>query len=831
MNFDELYKTIKKATELEEKYQYIDFIGKTTCFSDFIIKSLVNFRKKLSKIDKQRIEPIIDCFSQYRFDSISGRMNSIRLLDEMLSYFKKAKNKALEKKLSENRAEAESNSEGALETALDGENPGEKRLSKDGKKPFATEIDEIDVAFVKGVGPKLAKILNKLSIYTVKDLIEYYPKRYVDYEGRTKIKNLEAGTSVCVFGVIKKVECYTSKNKLTVLKVVISDGSGNLNLAMFYRAANRRMQEHYKAQYPTGAGIIAYGTVKVDNFTGFLTLDKPQTQVITSDFSDVDEEALDEGKMTPVYPLCENLNPKTLTKAMFNALEKFQNSIDEPLPEFLRKELDLIDKKDAVLGIHFPKNRDALEKARFRLVFEELFVLQMNLALIREANKKLDSVALKINEDGLVSRFIKSLPFELTNAQKEAVDEIRRDLSRPEPMQRLLQGDVGSGKTVVACIMLLCAVENGYQGAIMAPTEILATQHYKNFIDWLTPLNLSIGLFLGKNTSKLRREMLTSLQNGQIHIAVGTHALIQDRVEFNNLGAVVVDEQHRFGVKQRSKLANKGKMPQMLTMTATPIPRTLAMTVHGDLDVTTIDELPKGRKPIKTSLVGASGRKEAYALIRERVLMGEQAYIVYPLIDESETISAKNATEEAKRLQEEVFQSFRIGLLHGKMPNEEKEKVMNDFKAQKYDILVSTTVVEVGVDVPNATIIIIENAERFGLSQLHQLRGRVGRSDKQSWCVLVTQTASKQTRDKLSVLVQTNNGFIVAQKDLEIRGPGEFMGTRQSGIADFGLADLVSDVKILETAREKAFEFVKNHNIEDFPLLKEEVYKMNMFRG
>ena len=325
--------------------------------------------------------------------------------------------------------------------------------------------------------------------------------------------------------------------------------------------------------------------------------------------------------------------------------------------------------------------------------------------------------------------------------------------------------------------------------------------------------------------------MNMSLKNGQTHIAVGTHALIQDGVEFNNLGAVVVDEQHRFGVKQRSKLLLKGKTPQMLTMTATPIPRTLALTVHGDLDVTTIDELPKGRLPVKTTLGGAAHRKEAYALIREQVLYGHQAYIVYPLIDESETISAKNATQEAKRLQEEVFQSFKIGLLHGKMANEEKEKVMNDFKAGKYDILVSTTVVEVGVDVPNATVIMIENAERFGLSQLHQLRGRVGRSDKQSYCILIEQANSKQTKEKLSVLTKTNNGFIVAQKDLEIRGPGEFLGTRQSGIADFGLADLVNDIEILEKARQFAFDFVKNHNINDYPVLKDEVFKKNMFRG
>lgn len=818
MNFDKFYTSVKKAIDIEIKHQYIDFIGKTTCFSDFILQSLNDFRKKLSKIDKQRLEPISNCFCQYRFDSLSGRMTSVKLLEKELDYFKNAQNKALE------AARIKFEERKAKKTEEEIANIPEKR-------PFSDDINEIDVAFVKGVGPKLATVFNKISIYTVKDLLEYYPKKYMDYEGRTKIKDLEAGMSVCIFGTIKKVNIRTTKNKLTVIGLVISDGSGNLTISLFYKITNRRMLEHYKSQYPENAGIIAYGTTKIDKFTGNLTLDKPQMQIITSDFTEEDENALYSGKITPIYPLCENLNPKTLTKAIYNAIDKFQNSIPEPFPDFLIKENGLISKGNAIRQIHFPKNQQELDNARFRLVFEELFILQMNLALIREANKKLDSVALEIKKGGLVEQFIKGLPFELTNAQKAAVDEIRRDLNATQPMQRLLQGDVGSGKTVVACIMLLCAVENGYQGAIMAPTEILATQHYKNFVQWLTPLNLSIGLFLGKNTARLRKEMLTSLKNGQTHIAVGTHALIQDGVEFNNLGAVVVDEQHRFGVKQRSKLLTKGKIPQMLTMTATPIPRTLALTVHGDLDVTTIDELPKGRLPVKTTLVGAQGRKEAYSLIRQEVLYGHQAYIVYPLIDESETISAKNATQEAIRLQNEIFQSFKIGLLHGKMPNDEKEKVMNDFKAAKYDILVSTTVVEVGVDVPNATVIMIENAERFGLSQLHQLRGRVGRSDKQSYCVLVTQTASKQTKDKLSVLTQTGNGFIVAQKDLEIRGPGEFLGVRQSGMADFGLADLVSDIKILELAREKAFDFVKNHNPEDFPLLRDEVYKMNMFRG
>ena len=404
------------------------------------------------------------------------------------------------------------------------------------------------------------------------------------------------------------------------------------------------------------------------------------------------------------------------------------------------------------------------------------------------------------------------------------------DLNSSTPMQRLLQGDVGSGKTVVACIALLCAIENGYQGAIMAPTEILASQHFKNFSSWLTPLGLSIGLFVGKNSAKIKKEMLANLKNGQIHVAVGTHALIQEGVEFNNLGVIVIDEQHRFGVKQRNALLNKGKMPQMLNMTATPIPRTLALTLHGDLDVSIIDELPKGRKPIITTLGGSNERKKAYELIKKELFFKHQAYIVYPLIDESETLSAKAATLEAQKLQEGEFSQYKIGLLHGKMSGEEKDKIMNDFKSGIYDILVATTVVEVGVDNPNATVIIIENAERFGLSQLHQLRGRVGRGEAQSYCVLISQS-STETKKRLEIMTKTNNGFIISQKDLEIRGPGEFLGTRQSGLPDFKLADLVNDTEILEQARQCAFEFAQNRDINDYPVLKNEVEANNLFRG
>lgn len=804
-SFDEIHKKIIASCKIEMEHKYIDFVGKKTCFSKFVLSTLNTVLRKINKTERHRVEKLIAHFEQYHIDSVNARMHSVELLAETFAYFKKLIKPQVRIPKKEDVPEV--------------------------KKPYTDDISEIDVQFVKGVGPKTAPLFNKLGIFTVKDLLEYYPKRYVDYQGRVKIANLKIGEQVTVFATIKKVSAYLTLKKLTVLNLTIGDGTGEITLSFFYKLKNRRMLERYKAQYPLGSSVLVFGTVKKDSYTNKITIDKPEVQVMTCDFCYEDDELISSGKIVPVYPLTENLSSKTLTNAIKSAIEKHCSKIQDFMPQYIKEENGLIEKSEAIRKIHLPKTREEADKARYRIVFDELFTLQLNLALVREANRKNTSIQLKIKRDGLVRKFIESLPFELTDAQKKAVEEITNDLNSKEPMQRLLQGDVGSGKTVVACIMLLCAIENGYQGAIMAPTEILATQHYKNFINWLTPLNLSVGLFLGKHGTKIRNEMLTSLKNGQMHIAVGTHALIQEGVEFNNLGAVVIDEQHRFGVKQRSKLLTKGEYPQMLTMTATPIPRTLALTMHGDLDITTIDELPKGRLPIITTLVGAQGRKEAYKLIKEQIAMGHQAYIVYPLIDESETISAKNATQEAQKLQEGEFKDYKIGLLHGKLKAEEKEQVMLDFKEKKYDILVSTTVVEVGVDVPNSTVMIIENAERFGLSQLHQLRGRVGRNDKQSYCILVGTSASKQVRNRLKIMTQTNNGFIIAQKDLELRGPGEFLGTRQSGIPDFGLADVVNDIEILEKARACALDFVKKYDINNFRGLREEVLKHNLFRG
>ena len=770
---------IRQSVEVEIKYGYIDIKGKTQVFSKFIRSEILK-EYKLTKNPKWRV--LMESFERYPLESMPVRRKILNRFCAVMREELNPQNK-------------------------------EKSTKPDNRLP-----NQCDVTYIKGVGPKVGYLLNKLNIYTANDLMYYFPRRHVDYSGRTFIKDLEEGKTTTIFGYIKSAQSFTTKNNLGVIKVKIADETGSLELNFFHAKSNRFVLERTKAQFPVGTGIMVSGEVKLNKYNMQKTIDKPSYSIIADDI--FENSNLNLGRIVPVYPLSEHLSMKTLRKAVFNALETFKHTIKTVLPDYLRQKYNIMEKSDAVLQMHFPETMEKLEQARFSLVFEEFFIAQLKLAQLREQNrKKHDSLQFNIRQDGLVMNFINSLPFELTTAQKNAVNEILNDLQSDEPMQRLLQGDVGSGKTVVATIMLLAAVECGYQGAIMAPTEILAQQHYNNLINWLTPLGLHVGLFLGSLGKKARKIQEIDLANGQTNIAVGTHALIQENIEFANLGAIVIDEQHRFGVKQRVGLRKKANSPQILTMTATPIPRTLALSVHGDLDLTIIDELPKGRKPIKTAL--CNSKKQIYNLIRQQVQQGRQAYIVYPLIEESETLSAKAATIEAEKLQKEVFPELKIGLLHGKLKNDEKDKVMKDFKDGKYNVLVSTTVVEVGVDVPNATVMVIENAERFGLSQLHQLRGRVGRCEHQSYCVLSSSTRNPETRARLEIMEQTNDGFVIAEKDLELRGPGEFLGTRQSGLPDMIVADIVKDTKILEIARNEAIKFVKDYNLKDYPLLEQ----------
>ncbi len=770
---------IKKAVEIEVRHRYININGKTRSFSSFICSVL---RQEIKATPKNlKLKVLLEHFERYPMETAPARK---KILERFVSVIK-----------SEyiNQSDKESNC---------------------GKK----NISDTDVTFIKGVGPKIAYLLNKLGIYSANDLLYYFPRKHIDYSTRTKICNLVVGEDTTIFGRIKSVEAYTSKSNLGVIKVRIADGTGNINLNFFSAKASKFVLERMKNNFPKNSGIMVSGTVKLNSYDGMLTLDKPTYSIMDDEV--LSENNLNIGRLVPIYTLSENLNIKTLRKAIFNVLETYGNGIQTVLPKYLIEKYHLMEKSEALKQIHFPDNKEKLDIARFSLVFEEFFIIQLRLALLREENNKnLHSIPLEIKKDGLVMKFINSLPFRLTGAQQKAVNEILNDLNSTKPMQRLLQGDVGSGKTVVATIMLLAAIENGYQSAIMAPTEILAQQHYNSMSKWLEPMGIRLGLFVGSTGKKKRSVLETNLRNGQIDIAIGTHALIQNSIDFANLGAIVIDEQHRFGVKQRLALRKKAQSPQILTMTATPIPRTLAITMNGDLDLTIIDEMPAGRKSIITTMTNS--KKQIASVIRREINLGRQAYIVYPLIDESETLSAKAATKEKEIWETEIFPDFKIGLLHGKLKNDEKDDVMNKFKNKEYDILVSTTVVEVGVDVPNATVMVIENAERFGLSQLHQLRGRVGRSEYQSYCVLSSPSKSQETLARLDIMTQTNDGFIIAEKDLQIRGPGEFLGTRQSGLPDMIIGDIVNDSKVLELARSEAINFSKNYNIEEYPLLKE----------
>lgn len=772
------FDTIRKAVELEIKHKYINVHGREKTFSQFMLSEIKKFIKESGKNPKWQV--LYEHFLNYSTGSFPDRKRAIEQLGKVVR----------------------------AEIAIDKEI---KTVDGALKPPAQT-----DVMYVKGVGSKIAYLFNKLNIFTANDLLYYFPSKHIDYSSKTNIRDLKEGMNTTIFGYIRSVSAFNSKSGLSVVKVQISDSTGKLNLSFFFGKSNKYMLERTKAQFPKGAGIMVSGTVKLNQYDNQLTIDKPSYSIMADEV--LEKENLNLGRIVPIYPMCDKLSPKVLRKAIYNVITTYKSQIKNILPDYLIAKYGFLNKADAIEQMHFPSDMGILEKARNSLIFEEFFLIQLKLAISRRENEVANAAyPLMVKPDGLVMNFIKGLPFELTSAQKRAVNEILNDMSSTTPMHRLLQGDVGSGKTVVACIMLLAAIENGYQAAIMAPTEILAQQHYNNLVSWLTPLGISVGLFLGSSGKKQRTLEEQNIRTGQTKIAVGTHALIQDNISFANLGAVVIDEQHRFGVKQRLSLRRKGSAPQILTMTATPIPRTLAITLNGDLDLTIIDEMPKGRKPIITEFT--SSKSYITKLIREQVNQGHQAYIVYPLIEESESISAKAAAEEAKKWQEEVFPEFKIGLLHGKLKNSQKDEVMEKFKNKEFHILVSTTVVEVGVDVPNATVMVIESAERFGLSQLHQLRGRVGRSALQSYCILSSHTRNQQTRERLNIMTETNDGFVIAEKDLQLRGPGEFLGVRQSGLPDLVISDLVRDAKILELARMEAIDFINNHNINDYPNL------------
>ena len=578
-----------------------------------------------------------------------------------------------------------------------------------------------------------------------------------------------------------------------------------MEVCWFYRSANRWLIEQYKSRFQVGAKIVVSGTMRYSKYSKRIGMDKPEIELLTDGTDKLDSITI--GKIVPVYSLVEGLDLKVLRKAVNSALETYKDSIIDYLPAYLKEKYNLFDLKKALSEFHFPTDMDSLKKARTRLIFDELFFIQLGLFYRRKKREIVDP-GLNISLNGeLVNTFLNNLPFKLTESQNKVFNEIITDLRSDKPMNRLLQGDVGSGKTVVAFMSLLCVIEQGYQGALMVPTEILSEQHYRKAIEWLTPLNISVDLITGEQTKKARRESLQRLKTGETHLVIGTHALIQEGVDFQKLGLIVIDEQHRFGVKQRALLRSKGQIPAVLTMTATPIPRTLALTIHGDLDVSVIDEMPPNRKPVETQIYYGKQKQLVWEFLNYIVNNRQQVYIVYPLIEESETLDLQAATAEYENLKE-IFPDFKVGLLHGKMAGPEKDSTMREFINHKIDILVSTTVIEVGVDVPNSTVMVIENAERFGLAQLHQLRGRVGRGADKSYCFLLSANPSGTGKHRLEILTQTTNGFVIAEQDLRLRGPGEFLGTRQSGLPDLLLTDIVEDTAILDMARTAAKEVI-----------------------
>lgn len=790
-------KDLRQAISIEKERRYIDVQGRKKTFSRFMCDTLKELPPLMLGEDTE-LDALKRKFENYRFMDVSGRMTTLESMEKFLAQLAQA---------------------------------GQAQRKVATVKPQAggQSIHEMDVKYLKGVGPRLAQLLGMVGIQTVENLLYYFPRRYLDYNNRVKILDLEQGQDVTVIGTIRTVNAYKTKTGLSILSLVIVDDTGMMAANWFLGKLGQASLEVQKQRYPKGADVMVSGKVKWDTYKKIPAMDRPQLEILSyQDATGTQEsDSIHAGRIVPIYALTEGLNLKFLRKAIYQALQDYLDSIIDPMPPEILKQYCLMPLQAALRQIHFPETRALATAARERLVFDELFYVQLRLSLIRQQYKRtVKGLNLTYSEGGYAEQLRKLLPFDLTGAQKRVVSEISTDIASDEPMYRMLQGDVGSGKTIVAILTLLAAVENGYQGALMAPTEILAEQHYRKCLEWLTPLGLRAGLFVGKSGAKERRELRQALLNGQIHIAVGTHALIQDDVEFAKLGIVVVDEQHRFGVRQRTLLKSKGEHPEMLTMTATPIPRSLAMTLHGDLDVSILDELPPGRTPIKTLLLTHSQIGQAYQLIRQEILKGRQAYIVFPLIEESETLSAKAATSEAERLQQEVFQDLRIGLLHGKMRPEEKDTVMSRFAAGEMDILVSTTVVEVGVDVPNSTVMVIENADRFGLSQLHQLRGRVGRGVHQSYCVLVSDSKTETTLTRLSILTESEDGFYISERDLELRGPGEFLGTRQSGLPDFVLADLIEDKDTLEKARKAAFGIAADANyLNQHPQLRDMVFQ------
>ena len=674
-------------------------------------------------------------------------------------------------------------------------------------------LDDYNIANLKGVGTKRAEQFKKLGINSVRDLLEFYPRHYEDWSKCYSVSEAPLGENCCVKGYVStKVSTVRIRKGLTLYKFTVTDGMVNMFVTLF--------NTKYTAEKIfRGGEFLFFGKVTGNFFRKEMS--SPSVELVESD------------KIRPIYHTTEGMNSKYIEKCVCSALDMLGDDLTDPLPETIRSKFALCHKRFAIQNIHFPENSESLEIAKKRLVFEELLNLQLGLLMLKSHKTKEKTEPIKTD---FTDEFIKKLPFSPTGAQLRAIETCVKDMADAKPMSRLLQGDVGSGKTAVAAALLYNAAKNGFQSSLMAPTEILAVQHYSSVAKMMNGTGIKVMLLTGSTPTAERRKILELLKCGEIDILIGTHALIQNGVDFKNLGLVITDEQHRFGVGQRSSLLEKGNNPHTLVMSATPIPRTLALVIYGDLDISVLDEMPAGRKPVETYAVSSELRKRAYTYVKKHLDKGQQGYIVCPMVDENEDFDLASAVKFYESLQKGFFKDYKLGLLHGKMKPAEKNSVMKGFANGEIQLLVATTVIEVGVDVPNSNIMVIENAERFGLSQLHQLRGRVGRGESKATCILISDAENDEAKRRLKVMCDTTDGFKIADEDLKLRGPGDFFGSKQHGLPTLKIASIFDDRSVLKSTSALACEILKADpklQSAEFTLLRESVEKLfkNSFSG